>query len=77
MPSSSRERFIGIELKRINRRKEILLSIVNSGLLQEDALALVSDFITAFDVLAIVDAAAEQQKKIEKKEEKEGEKETD
>lgn len=66
------ERFIGIELKRINRRKEILLSIVNSGLLQEDALALVSDFITAFDVLAIADAAAEQQKKIEKKEEKEG-----
>ena len=61
------ERFIGIELKRINRRKEILLSIVNSGLLQEDALALVSDFITAFDVLAIADAAAEQQKKIEKK----------
>lgn len=44
------ERFIEIELKRINRRKEILLSIVNSGLLQEDALALVSDFIAAFDV---------------------------
>lgn len=64
------ERFIEIELKRINRRKEILLSIVNSGLLQEDALALVSDFIAAFDVSAIADAAAEQQKKIEKKEEK-------
>ena len=28
------ERFIEVELKRINRRKEILLSIVNSGLLQ-------------------------------------------
>ena len=66
------ERFIEVELKRINRRKEILLSIVNSGLLQEDAIALVSDFIAAFDVLAIADAAAEQQKKIEKKEEKEG-----
>ena len=64
------ERFIEVELKRINRRKEILLSIVNSGLLQEDALALVSDFIAAFDVSAIADAAAEQQKKIEKKEEK-------
>ena len=43
---------------------------MNSGLLQEDALALVSDFIAAFDVSAIADAAAEQQKKIEKKEEK-------
>lgn len=64
------ERFIEIELKRINRRKEILLSIVNSGLLQEDALALVSNFIAAFDILAIADAVAEQQKKIEKKEEK-------
>lgn len=64
------ERFIEVELKRINRRKEILLSIVNSGLLQEDALALVSDFIAAFDVSAIADAAVEQQKKIEKKEEK-------
>lgn len=64
------ERFIEIELKRINRRKEILLSIVNSGLLQEDALALVSDFIAAFDMSAIAGAAAEQQKKIEKKEEK-------
>lgn len=64
------KRFIEIELKRINLCKEILLSIVNSGLLQEDALALVSDFIAAFDVSAIADAAAEQQKKIEKKEEK-------
>lgn len=64
------ERFIEVKLKRINLRKEILLSIVNSGLLQEDALALVSDFIAAFDILAIADAAAEQQKKIEKKEEK-------
>lgn len=64
------ERFIEVKLKRINRRKEILLSIVNSGLLQEDALALVSDFIAAFDVSAIADAAAEQQKKIEKKEAK-------
>lgn len=64
------ERFIEVELKRINRRKEILLSIVNSGLLQEDALALVSDFIAAFDVLAIADAVAEQKKKIQKKEEK-------
>lgn len=64
------ERFIEVELKRINRRKEILLSIVNSGLLQEDALSLVSDFIAAFDILAIADAAAQQQKKIEKKEEK-------
>lgn len=64
------ERFIEVELKRINRRKEILLSIVNSGLLQEDALALVSDFIAAFEVSTIADAAAEQQKKIEKKEEK-------
>lgn len=64
------ERFIEIKLKRINRRKEMLLSIVNSGLLQEDALALVSDFIAAFDVSAIAGATAEQQKKIEKKEEK-------
>ena len=64
------ERFIEVELKRINRRKEILLSIVNSGLLQEDALALVSDFIAAFDVSTIANAVAEQQKKIEKKEEK-------
>lgn len=59
-----------VRLRGINRRKEILLSIVNSGLLQEDALALVSDFIAAFDVSAIANAAAEQQKKIEKKEEK-------
>lgn len=64
------ERFAKISIKRINRRKEILLSIVNSGLLQEDALALVSDFITAFNVSAIAGAATEQQKKIEKKEEK-------
>lgn len=64
------ERLLEIKLRRINRRKEILLSIVNSGLLQDDALALVSDFIAAFDVSAIADAAAEQQKKIEKKEEK-------
>lgn len=64
------ERLLEIKLRRINRRKEILLSIVNSGLLQEDALALVSDFIAAFDVSAIADAAAEQQKKIDKKEEK-------
>lgn len=59
-----------VRLRGINRRKEILLSIVNSGLLQEDALALVSDFIAAFDVSAIANAAAEQQKKIDKKEEK-------
>lgn len=64
------ERLLEIKLRRINRRKEILLSIVNSGLLQEDALALVSDFIAAFDVSAIANAAAEQQKKIDKKEEK-------
>lgn len=64
------ERLLEIKLRRINRRKEILLSIVNSGLLQEDALALVSDFIAAFDVSAIAGATAEQQKKIEKKEEK-------
>lgn len=64
------ERFIEIKLKRINRRKEMLLSIVNSGLLQEDALALVSDFIAAFEMSAIAGATAEQQKKIEKKEEK-------
>lgn len=61
------KRFIEVELRRINLCKEILLSIINSGLLQEDALALVSDFIAAFDVSAIADAAAEQQKKIEKK----------
>ena len=60
------ERLLEIKLRRINRRKEILLSIVNSGLLQEDALALVSDFIAAFDVSAIANAAAEQQKKIDK-----------
>lgn len=59
-----------VKLKRINRLKEFLLSIVNSGLLQEDALALVSDFIAAFDVSAIADAVTEQQKKIQKKEEK-------
>lgn len=64
------ERLLEIKLRRINRRKEILLSIVNSGLLQEDALALVSDFIAAYDVSAIAGAATEQQKKIEKKEEK-------
>ena len=64
------KRFIEVELRRINLCKEILLSIVNSGLLQEDALALVSDFIAAFDVSAIAGAATEQQKKIEKKEEK-------
>lgn len=65
-----RERFAETALKRIGQRKEILLSIVNSGLLQENAITLVSDFVAAFDVLAIADAAAEQQKKIEKKEEK-------
>lgn len=64
------KRFIEVELRRINLCKEILLSIVNSGLLQEDALALVSDFIAAFDVSAIAGATAEQQKKIEKKEKK-------
>lgn len=64
------EHFIKMKLSGINNRKEILLSIVNSGLLQEDALSLVSDFIAAFDVSAIADAAAEQQKKIKKKEEK-------
>lgn len=64
------EHFIKIKLSGINNRKKILLSIVNSGLLQEDALALVSDFIAAFEVSAIADATAEQQKKIEKKEEK-------
>ena len=65
-----RERFAETALKRIGQRKEILLSIVNYGLLQENAITLVSDFVAAFDVLAIADAAAEQQKKIEKKEEK-------
>ena len=64
------KRFIKVKLKRINLCKEILLSIVNSGLLQEDALALVSDFIAAFEMSAIAGATAEQQKKIEKKEEK-------
>lgn len=64
------ERLLEIKLRRINHRKEILLSIVNSGLLQEDALALVSDFIAAYDVSAIAGAATEQQKKIEKEEEK-------
>ena len=65
-----RERFAETALKRIGQRKEILLSIVNSGLLKEDALALVSDFVAAFDVSAIANAVAVQQKKIEKKEEK-------
>lgn len=64
------ERLLEIKLRRINRRKEILLSIVNSGLLQDDALALVSDFVAAFGMSAIADAVAEQQEKIEKKEEK-------
>lgn len=64
------EHFIKIKLSGINNRKKILLSIVNSGLLQEDALALVSDFIAAFEVSAIADATAEQQKKIEKKKRK-------
>lgn len=63
-------RHFEVKLKRINRLKEFLLSIINSGLLQEDALALVSDFIAASDVSAIADAVTEQQKKIEKKEEK-------
>lgn len=65
-----RERFAETALKRIGQRKEILLSIVNSGLLKEDALALVSDFVAALDVSAIANAVAVQQKKIEKKEEK-------
>ena len=65
-----RERSAEMALKRIGQRKEILLSIVNSGLLKEDALALVSDFVAAFDVSAIANAVAVQQKKIEKKEEK-------
>ena len=65
-----RERSAEMALKRIGQRKEILLSIVNSGLLQEDALALVSDFVAALDVSAIANAVAVQQKKIEKKEEK-------
>lgn len=64
------ERLLEIKLRRINRRKEILLSIVNSGLLQDDAIALVSDFVAAFGMFAIADAVAEQQEKIEKKEEK-------
>ena len=64
------ERLLEIKLRRINRRKEILLSIVNSGLLQDDALALVSDFVAAFGMSAIADAVAEQQEKIEKKKRK-------
>ena len=65
-----RERFAETALKRIGQRKEILLSIINSGLLQEDALALVSDFVAALDVSAIANAVAVQQKKIGKEEEK-------
>lgn len=61
-----RERFAETALKRIGQRKEVLLSIVNSGLLKEDALALVSDFVAAFDVSAIANAVTVQQKKIEK-----------
>ena len=68
--SRLRERFAETVLKRIGQRKEILLSIVNSGLLKEDALALVSDFVTALNVSAIANAVTVQQKKIEKKEEK-------
>lgn len=64
------ERLLEIKLRRINRRKEILLSIVNSGLLQDDAIALVSDFVAAFGMSAIADAVAEQQEKIEKKKRK-------
>lgn len=65
-----RERFAETTIKRIGQRKEILLSIVNSGLLKEEALALVSDFVAAFDVSAIANAVIEQKKRIEKKEEK-------
>ena len=68
--SRLREHFAETALKRINGRKEILLSIVNSGLLKEDALTLVSDFVAAFNVSAIANAVTVQQKKIEKKEEK-------
>lgn len=65
-----RERFAETALKRIGQRKEILLSIVNSGLLQENAITLVSDFVAALDVSAIANAVAVQQKKIGKEEEK-------
>lgn len=65
-----REHFAETALKRIGQRKEILLSIINSGLLQEDALALVSDFVAALNVSAIANAVAVQQKKIAKEEEK-------
>lgn len=63
---SSNKNFTEARIKRINRCKEVLLSIINSGLLQEDALALVYDFVAAFDVSAIANAVAVQQKKIEK-----------
>jgi len=65
-----RERFAETTLKRIGQRKEILLNIVNSGLLQENAITLVSDFVAALDVSAIANAVAVQQKKIGKEEEK-------
>lgn len=65
-----RERFAETALKRIGQRKEILLSIVNSGLLQENVITLVSDFVAALDVSAIANAVAVQQKKIGKEEEK-------
>ena len=67
---SSNKNFTEARIKRINRCKEVLLIIINSGLLQEDALALVSDFVAAFNVSAIANAVTVQQKKIEKKEEK-------
>lgn len=65
-----RERFAETTLKRIGQRKEILLNIVNSGLLQENAITLVSDFVAALDVSAIANAVAVHQKKIGKEEEK-------
>lgn len=62
-----RERFAETTLKRIGQRKEILLNIVNSGLLQENAITLVSDFVAALDVSAIANAVAVQPEKDRKR----------
>ena len=72
--STKEEKGHGIGLANVRKMVEKyqgFMDVSNTNqIFTEDALALVSDFIAAFEMSAIAGATAEQQKKIEKKEEK-------